>query len=160
MVYFGFVCLLKIVLFRINFVTATKNVSVLFYKNLKSSFSTWLTHWIMRFLYILGCSDPRCGLAGRHLTHHMQDIIPNGYSLRSWQPTYIIYTVLLVGGKRFFYWKHRHNKKQSQVQSDQCKIQSDSIPISSNQSIFGIPGANLENSSCTVWVLLFFPIPV
>ena len=79
-------------------------------------------------------------LAGWQLTHHMQDIIPNGYSLRSWQPTYIIYTVLLVGGKRFFYWKHRHNKKQSQVQSDQCKIQSDSIPISSNQSIFGIPG--------------------
>ena len=40
-------------------------------------------------------------LAGRQLTHHMQDIIPNGYSLRSWQPTYIIYTVLLVQWKVF-----------------------------------------------------------
>ena len=46
---------------RIKCVTETKNVSVLFYKNLKSSFSTWLTHLILRFLYIIGCSGPRCG---------------------------------------------------------------------------------------------------
>ena len=46
---------------RIKCVTETKNVSVLFYKNLKSSFSTWLTHLTLRFLYILGCSGPQCG---------------------------------------------------------------------------------------------------
>ena len=48
---------------RIKCVTETKNVSVLFYKNLKSSFSTcmpWLTHLTLRFLYILGCSGPMC----------------------------------------------------------------------------------------------------
>ena len=44
---------------RIKCVTETKNVSVLFYKNVKSSFSTWLTHLTLRFLYILGCSGPR-----------------------------------------------------------------------------------------------------
>ena len=37
---------------RIKCVTETKNV--------KSSFSTWLTHLNLRFLYILGCSSPRC----------------------------------------------------------------------------------------------------
>ena len=31
-----------------------------FYKNLISSFSTWPTHLTLRFLYILGCSGPRC----------------------------------------------------------------------------------------------------
>ena len=46
---------------RIKCVTETKNVSVLFYKNVKSSFSTWLTHFSLRCLYILGCSGPRCG---------------------------------------------------------------------------------------------------
>ena len=46
---------------RIKCVTETKNASVLFYKNVKSSFSTWLTHLTLRFLYILGCSGPRCG---------------------------------------------------------------------------------------------------
>ena len=39
----------------------------------------------------------------------------------------------------------------------------DGVPISSNQPIFGIPGqenidANLEDSACTVRLLLFFPI--
>ena len=52
---------------RIKCVTETKNVSVLFYKNLKSSFSTWLTHLTLRFLYILGCSGPRCGLTSKSL---------------------------------------------------------------------------------------------
>ena len=47
---------------RIKCVTETKNVSVLFCKNLKSSFSTWLTHLTLRFLYIIGCSGPRCGV--------------------------------------------------------------------------------------------------
>jgi hypothetical protein len=42
-------------------VTDTKNVSVLFCKNLKSSFSTWLTHLSLRFLYILGWSGPQWG---------------------------------------------------------------------------------------------------
>ena len=43
-------------------------------------------------------------------------------------------------------------------------IPSDGVPISSNQPIFGIPGqtkqtdANLEDSACTVLVLLFFTI--
>ena len=46
---------------RIKCVTETKNVSVSFYKNLKSSFSTWLTHLTQRFLYVLGCYGPRCG---------------------------------------------------------------------------------------------------
>ena len=45
---------------RIKCVTETKNASVLFYKNLKSSFFTWLTHLTLRFLYIVGCSGPRC----------------------------------------------------------------------------------------------------
>ena len=39
MVYFIFVCLLKLILYlRFKCVTETKNVSVLFYKNIKSSF--------------------------------------------------------------------------------------------------------------------------
>ena len=41
----------------------TKNVSVLFYKNRKSSFSTLLSHLTFRFLYILGCSGPWCAAA-------------------------------------------------------------------------------------------------
>ena len=45
---------------RIKCVTETKKISLLFYKNLKSSFFTWLTHLTMRFLYIIGCSGPRC----------------------------------------------------------------------------------------------------
>ena len=49
---------------RIKCVTETKNVSVLFYKNLKSSFSTWLTHLPLRFLYILGWSGPWCAAPG------------------------------------------------------------------------------------------------
>ena len=40
---------------RIKCVTETKNVSALFYKNLKS----WLTHLTLRFLYIIGSSGPR-----------------------------------------------------------------------------------------------------
>jgi hypothetical protein len=48
---------------RIKCVSETKNVSVLFYKNLKSSFSTWLTHLTQKFLYILGCSGPECAAA-------------------------------------------------------------------------------------------------
>ena len=39
-------------------VTEAKNVSVFVYKNLKLSFSTWLTHLTLRFLNILGCSGP------------------------------------------------------------------------------------------------------
>ena len=38
-----------------------KNGSVLFYKNLWLSFSTWFAHLNLRFLYILGCSGPWCG---------------------------------------------------------------------------------------------------
>ena len=50
---------------RIKCVTEIKNVSVLFHKNLKSSFSTWLTHTHLplRFLYILGSSGPWCVVA-------------------------------------------------------------------------------------------------
>ena len=33
-----------------------------FTKNLKSSFSTWLTHLTLRFLYFFGCSGPRCAM--------------------------------------------------------------------------------------------------
>ena len=33
-----------------------------------------------------------------------------------------------------------HNKQQSKVQSNRCKIPTDGVPFSSNQSIFGIPG--------------------
>ena len=51
---------------RIKCVTETKNVSVLFYKNVKSSFSTWLTHLTLRFLYILGCFGPRCNTPAIH----------------------------------------------------------------------------------------------
>ena len=50
---------------RIKYVTETKNVSVLFYKNLKLSFCTWLTDLTLRFLYILGCSGPRCVVWGQ-----------------------------------------------------------------------------------------------
>ena len=66
---------------RIKCVNEPKNVSVSFYKNLESSFSTWLTHLTLRFLYFLGCSGPRCGGSGgrRHqgfatslLTHPRQ----------------------------------------------------------------------------------------
>ena len=35
------------------------------------------------------------------------------------------------------YW---HNKQQSKVHLDQCKIPTDGIVISSNQPILGIPG--------------------
>ena len=35
------------------------NFNFLLGKNLNLSFSTWLTHLILRFLYILGCSGPR-----------------------------------------------------------------------------------------------------
>ena len=78
---------------------------------------TWLTHLTMRFLYILGCSGPRCGLAGRHLTHHMQDIIPNGYSLRSWQPHIYNITYFWLEGK-FFYWKHWHKVERVNLTCD------------------------------------------
>ena len=47
---------------RIKCVTETKNVSVLFYRNVKSSFSTWLTHSTLRFLYILGGFGPQCAM--------------------------------------------------------------------------------------------------
>ena len=53
-----------IVNLRIKCVTETENVSVLFCKNLKSSFSTWLTHLPLRFLYILGWSGPWCAAPG------------------------------------------------------------------------------------------------
>ena len=49
----------------IKCLTETKNVSVLFYKNFKSSFSTWLTHLTLRFLYKMRHSGPWCG-AARH----------------------------------------------------------------------------------------------
>ena len=49
-----------IVNLRIKCVTETKNVSVLFCKNLKLSFSTWPTHLSLRFLYIFGWFIPRC----------------------------------------------------------------------------------------------------
>ena len=62
---------------------------------------------------------------------------------------------------------HWHNKQQSQVKSDQCKILTNGVPISSNQPIFGIPCQtklmqilNSEDSTCTTRVLLFFLIQV
>ena len=79
-------------------------------------------------------------LAGWQLTHHMQDIIPNGYSLRSWQPTYIIYTVLLVQWKVFLIENIDiiNNKARYNRIDAKCP---DGIPVSSNQPIFGgIPG--------------------
>ena len=48
---------------RIKCVTKSKNVFILVYKNVESSFSTWLTHLTLRFLYIFGCSGPRCAAA-------------------------------------------------------------------------------------------------
>ena len=45
---------------RIRCVTETKNASGLFYKNLISSFFTWLTHLTLSFLYILGSSGTGC----------------------------------------------------------------------------------------------------
>ena len=50
-----------IVNLKIKCVTETKNVSVLFCKNLKSSFSTLPAHLSLRFLYILGWSGPVFG---------------------------------------------------------------------------------------------------
>ena len=47
---------------RIKCVTETKDVSGFFYKNLNWSFSTWLRHLTLRFLYILGFSGPQCGI--------------------------------------------------------------------------------------------------
>ena len=44
----------------IKYMTETKNGFVLFYKNLKSSISKWLTHFTLRFLYIFVCSGPKC----------------------------------------------------------------------------------------------------
>ena len=47
-VYFSFVCLLKLILYNSKAQNQmcdwNQKISVLFYKNLKSSFSTWLTH--------------------------------------------------------------------------------------------------------------------
>ena len=72
MVYSISVSLLKLILYlTFKCVTETKNVSVLFYKNLKSSFSTWLTHLTLRFLYIIGCSGPRCA-ASFNISYIMQ----------------------------------------------------------------------------------------
>ena len=63
LIQFMFVCwnlFCTIANLRIKCLTETKNVSVLFYKNYKSSF-LHDTHLIPRFLYILGCSGPWCG---------------------------------------------------------------------------------------------------
>ena len=49
-----------IAVFRIKCVTEPDNFIFLLWKNLNLSFSTWLTHLILRFLYILCCSGPRC----------------------------------------------------------------------------------------------------
>ena len=54
-------------------------------------------------------------------------------------------------------------KQQSQVHSRRCKILSDGVPISSNHpSTIKIwsnkTDANLEDSDCTVWMLLFVSI--
>ena len=62
---FLFVCwnsLCTIEKLRIKCETETENVSVLFYKNSKSSFWTWFTHLTLMFLYILDCSGPRCAM--------------------------------------------------------------------------------------------------
>ena len=37
-------------------------LGILFYKNVESSFSTWLAHLTLRFFYILGYSGPRCAV--------------------------------------------------------------------------------------------------
>jgi hypothetical protein len=60
---------------KIKCVTETRNVSVLFYKNIKSSFSTWLTHLTLRFLYFLGCSGPRCASTTKECTLHSAQYI-------------------------------------------------------------------------------------
>ena len=64
MVYFSLFCLLKLILYNSKPQNKmwdwNQKVSVLFYKNVKSSISIWLTHLTLRFLYILGCSGPRC----------------------------------------------------------------------------------------------------
>ena len=41
----------------------TKIIYFVINKNLNLSFSTWLTHLILRFLYIFGCSGPWCAIA-------------------------------------------------------------------------------------------------
>ena len=56
-------------------------------------------------------------LAGWQLTHHMQDIIPNGYSLRSWQPHIYNITYFWLDGK-FFYWKHWHKVERADLTCD------------------------------------------
>ena len=63
---------------RIKCVTETKNVPVLFYKNLKSNFSTRLTHLTLRFLYILGYSGPRCACCfnGKRIMSSMVKFFP------------------------------------------------------------------------------------
>ena len=62
---------------RIKCVIETKNVSVLFYKSLKSSFSTWLTYLTLRFLYILGGSGPRWGacISCRYTLHNRVKLV-------------------------------------------------------------------------------------
>ena len=45
---------------RIKCVTEPNIIYFLLNINLHLSFSTWLTHFTLRFLYILVCSGPRC----------------------------------------------------------------------------------------------------
>ena len=59
--------------FRIKCVTETKLVSVLFYKNLKSSFPTWLTHLTKVSLHSWLHSGPRCGASHNWLKAFLMD---------------------------------------------------------------------------------------
>ena len=110
---------------RIKCVTETKNVSVLFYKNLKSSFSTRLTHLTLRFLYILGCSGPRCG-GGSFLTY---DEISTAAVLLA--PVWMIYTLILQSctlsfvnflSKNLILFAVKPNRKEMEPISVYCSV--------------------------------------
>ena len=65
MVYFGFICLLKLILYISkpqNQMCDQNQKSFCFaLKKSENKLSTWLIHLILRFHYIIGCSGPRCG---------------------------------------------------------------------------------------------------
>ena len=72
LIWFMLVLFCTIVNLRIKCVTENQKVSVLFCKNLESSFSTWLKHLTLKFLYVLGWSGTHCTVAhSPHLHYHL-----------------------------------------------------------------------------------------
>ena len=110
---------------RIKCVRETKNVSGLFCKNIKSSFSTLLSDLTLRFLYILGYSGPRCG--GSFLTY---DEISTAAVLLA--PVWMIYTLILqsftlsfvnfLSKIWFFLQSSRTARKWNQFLSIYCSV--------------------------------------